>query len=80
MYGSKFYYNEQNEHLFVNYQCKKKKNVNLLSTMHNAPSTDNTEKKKPLVIHFYNKNKVGLMFSIKWPDNIRRILQAGNGH
>ena len=60
MYGSKFYYNEQNECLFVNYQCKKKKNVNLLSTMHNAPSTDNTEKKKPLVIHFYNKNKVGV--------------------
>ena len=25
MYGSKFYYNEQNECLFVNYQCKKKK-------------------------------------------------------
>ena len=60
MYGSKFYYNEQNECLFVNYQCKKKKNVNLLSTMHNAPSTDNTEKKKTLVIHFYNKNKVGV--------------------
>ena len=48
MYGSKFYYNEQNECLFVNYQCKKKKNVNLLSTMHNAPSTDNTEKRSPL--------------------------------
>ena len=34
--------------------------MHLLSTMHNAPSTDNTEKKKPLVIHFYNKNKVGV--------------------
>ena len=60
MYGSKFYYNEQNECLFVNYLKKKKKNVNLLSTTHNAPSTDNTEKKKPLVIHFYDKNKVGV--------------------
>ena len=55
MYGRKFYYNEQNGCLFVYYQCKKKKNVNWY-----APSTDNTEKKKPLVIHFYNKNKVGV--------------------
>ena len=39
---------------------QEEKNVNLLSTMHNAPSTDNTEQKKPLVIHFYNKNKVGV--------------------
>ena len=80
MYGSKFYYNEQNECLFVNYQYKKKKNVNLLSTMHNAPSTDNTEKKKPLVIDFYNKNKVGVDVFDQWPDNIRRILQAGDDH
>ena len=28
--------------------------------MHNFPATDSTEKKKPLVIHFYNKNKVGV--------------------
>ena len=28
--------------------------------MHDAPSTDETEKRKPLVIHFYNKNKVGV--------------------
>ena len=48
MYGSKFYYNEQNECLFVNYQCKKKKNVNLLSTMHNAPSKTILKKRSPL--------------------------------
>ena len=28
--------------------------------MHDAPSTDGAEKKKPLVIHFWNKNKVGI--------------------
>ena len=40
--------------------CKQNKNVNLLSTMHNSPGTDATEKKKPLVVHFYNQNKVGV--------------------
>ena len=44
----------------VNYQCKQKKNVNLLSTMYNSPGTDATEKKKPLVVQFYNQNKVGV--------------------
>ena len=28
--------------------------------MHDSPVTDSTEKKKPLVIHFYNHNKVGV--------------------
>ena len=28
--------------------------------MHNSPGTDATEKKKPLVVHFYNQNKVGV--------------------
>ena len=28
--------------------------------MHDSPGTDSTEKKKPVVIHFYNKNKVGI--------------------
>ena len=46
--------------LFVNYQCKKKKSVNLLSSMHNAPSIDDSNKEKPSVIHFYNRNKVGV--------------------
>ena len=46
--------------MLVNYQCKQKKNVHLLSTMHNSPATDSTEKKKPIIIHFYNKNKVGV--------------------
>ena len=28
--------------------------------MHNSPGTDATEKKKSLVVQFYNKNKVGV--------------------
>ena len=28
--------------------------------MHNAPSIDQSKKKKPCVIYFYNKNKVGI--------------------
>ena len=59
LYDSKFYYNDETKCLFVNYQCKKK-NVSLLSTMHNTPCTDDTEKKKPFVINFYNQNKVGV--------------------
>ena len=46
--------------MLVNYQCKQKKNVKFLSTMHDSPATDSAEKKKTLVIHFYSKNKVGV--------------------
>ena len=31
-----------------------------MSPMHDSPDTDTIEKKKPLVIHFYNHNKVGV--------------------
>ena len=49
--------------MLVNYQCKQKKNVHLLSTTYDSPATDSTEMKKPLVIIFttkINKNKVGV--------------------
>ena len=46
--------------MLVNYQSKQKKIDHLMSTMHDSPATDTTEKKKPLVIHFYNHNKVGV--------------------
>ena len=59
-FSSKFFFNEDKKCMLVNYQCKQKKNVHLLSTMHNSPATDSTEKKKPMVTHFYNKNKVGV--------------------
>ena len=58
--SSKFYLNNKNDLLFINYQCKKKKSVSLISTMHNSSSVDQSNKKKPLVIHFYNKNKAGV--------------------
>ena len=45
---------------FVNYQCKIKKSVCLLSTIQNSPSVDDSAKNKPDVILFYNKNKVGV--------------------
>ena len=46
--------------MLVSYQCKQKKNVHRLSTMNDSPATDSTEKKKPTITHFYNKNKVGV--------------------
>ena len=61
-FSSKFFYNANKNCLLVNYQYKQKKSVNLISTIHDAPSTDGTEKRKPLVIHFYNENKVGVFF------------------
>ena len=54
------FFNDGKVILFVNYQCKKKKSVNLVSTMQNAPSIDQSKKKKPCLIYFYNKNKVGV--------------------
>lgn len=60
-YSSQFYWENDIGCLLVNYQCKEKKNVCLISTMHDAPRVDNTnEKKKPHVIMFYNRNKVGV--------------------
>ena len=59
-YGSKFYYEEQCKCMFVNYQCKDKKSVCLLSTMHASPSVSGGEKKKPDVVQFYNQNKVAV--------------------
>ena len=47
--------------MFVKYQPKARKTVNLLSTMHSAPDVDTTTAaKKPCVIGFYNDSKVGV--------------------
>ena len=32
--------------MLVNYQYKQKKNIHLMSTMHDSPATDTTEKNK----------------------------------
>ena len=60
IHESKFFWHEEVKACFVNYQCKKQKNVCLLSTMHSAPTTAHTEKKKPIMIEYYNKNKTGV--------------------
>ena len=57
---STFYYNDKHHCLFVNYQCKIKKIVCLLSTIYNSLSVDDSTKNKPDVILFQNKNKVGV--------------------
>ena len=55
-----FYYNDKHHCFFVNYQCKIKKSLFPLSTIHNSSSVDDSAKNKPDVILFYNKNKVGV--------------------
>ena len=57
-FSSNFFYNSSKNCMLVNYQCKQKKNVNVLPIMHSSPGTDATEKKKSLVVQFYNQNKV----------------------
>ena len=63
------FFNDDNKVLFVNYQCKKEKSVNLIYMMHNASSIDQSKKKKPRVFFtffftsiniFTSKNKVGV--------------------
>ena len=55
-YGSKFSNEGHCKCMFVNYQCKDKKSVCLLSAMHASPSVSSGEKKKPHVL-FYNQNR-----------------------
>ena len=73
-----FYYNDKHQCLFVNYQCKIKKSVYLLSTIHNSPSVDDSAKNKPDVILFYNKSNVGVDVVDQMVRNIQpTLLQAG---
>lgn len=72
-YDSKFFIDKESKIVFVNYQCKEKKNVCLLSSMHNAPTVNSTEKKKPSIIEFYNKNKVAV-------DNVDQMLRMYSTH
>ena len=59
-FSSKIFFNDDKKGMLVNYQCKQKKNVHFMSTMHDSPAKDTTKKKKPLAIHFYNRNKFGV--------------------
>ena len=56
LYTSKFGFDE--EKTIVNYQGKKRKNVVLLSTMHNGAEVDNTEKKSQKLFIRTTKQKV----------------------
>lgn len=59
-YDSQFCFSPEKEILLTKYQCKVKKNVFLLSTLHVNPMVDESPKRKPNVIHFYNKSKCGV--------------------
>ena len=61
LHSSQFFWNSDSEGLFVKYQPKSKKTVCMLSSMHRSPDVDQTTvKKKPEIVLFYNKNKVGV--------------------
>lgn len=61
LHASQFFWNDDDQCLLVKYQCKQQKAAYVISTMHVNPLVDETtEKKKPFVILFYNKNKCGV--------------------
>ena len=59
IYNTEFY--KDNEGVFLTkYQGKEKKFVLLLSTLHDSSNIEDTIKKKPETIQFYNKTKCGV--------------------
>ena len=46
--------------MLVSYVPKKRKNVLILSTMHDTPEVDEGDRNKPIMIQFYNKTKGGV--------------------
>ena len=71
--NSSFFWNEASKALFVNYQTKERKSVCLLSTLHSRPDVEGSDRKKPLMILFYNKNKVGV-------DSVDQMLRLYSTH
>jgi hypothetical protein len=63
LFDTTFLENENGTMMCI-YQCKKKKNVLLLTTEHEiahvSQSEANQKKKKPTIVHDYNKKKVGV--------------------
>jgi hypothetical protein len=58
LHESQFY--ESGPTTLAFYQCKASKMVILLSTLHKGAGRSNDEKKKPDIVHYYNKNKCGV--------------------
>ena len=59
--SNKFFWHKRSGAMFVKYQPKARKTVCLLSTMHFTPDVDTTTAaKKPCIIGFHRKNKVGV--------------------
>ena len=44
----------------VSYQCKKNRSVLLISSLHLSKRIDDTEKKRPEIVSYYNSNKCGV--------------------
>ena len=66
LHESTFYWQSEAAAMFVKYQCKPKKCVGLLCTMHRAVFCTSDEKRKPTVITYYNANKeLASIFSIR---------------
>ena len=57
LYQSEFFFCTNPKVLVASYQCKKDKNVLLMSSMHNQPVTGTDNKQKPEIISYYNANK-----------------------
>lgn len=60
LYESEFFSCTDPRAMLVSYQCKKNKNVLLMSSMHSRPSIGTHEKKKPEIVEYYNSNKCGV--------------------
>lgn len=60
LYSTKLLRNEESGATLTAYQCKKKKNVIILSSMHSNINIANNSKKTPETITFYNETKFGV--------------------
>ena len=60
LYSTALLKNSSNGSILTIYQCKPKRNVLLLSSLHSSVSIGNSEKKVPETIDFYNVTKYGV--------------------
>lgn len=60
VYSTEFVYEHKLQAILLSYIPKKNRSISLLSTYHNKLEFEETEKRKPSIISFYNKNKFGV--------------------